>query len=344
MSNIDFIRKAAKIARGGGHLADEKRHYKVLKPRLRTLKVKLGKKLVHSTNTEIFDCPELARIYDRKKLCLKVFWRSTSMWGYAGAGGISTILESTIAQNLLAMKGICPRVYDLVLVDGKTAQVTDYLTGFKKKPVVNDSRFDFYRDDWARDHNYLDGKMFDLQGTKLKNYGDYKDCVIKELIKRNGAHGHTTNLYQSTGYHPGLRDTKARLAQYNFKDFKNKRVLDIGCSNGMFCRRACDLGAKRVVGIDWPDMVEMAQELAILDGYYNIDFYGLDIKNTGQKLLTKTTGISRFDIHLFLAMETHVGWPEWVKNCDRLYYEGHGRVRPFKVFHFDKNGREVNHG
>jgi SAM-dependent methyltransferase len=261
------------------------------------------------------------------------------MWGYEGAGGISTILESTIAQNLLAMKGICPRVYDLVEVEGKTCQVTDFLEGKNGAVSFKDDRFSFYKDDCDRDHNYLGGKLFDLQGTKLKNYSDYKNYVISELIRRNGAHGHANRLYQSTDYHPGLRDTQERIKKYSFKNFKDKFILDIGCNNGMMCREAYDLGAKRVVGIDWPDMAEMAQELAILDGYYNIDFYGADIKNLNQKDLQKITGIDKFNIHLFLAMEAHVGWPEWVKNCDTLYYEGHGTNRPFEVFNYnlDKN-------
>lgn len=333
MSNLDLVRHAANITRGAGYTARENVEYKILKPKLRVLKIALGKCLVHSTNTEIYRPKSLGLIYGRKNLCLKVFWRSRSMWGYAGAGGLSTIYESTIAQNLLAMKGICPRVYDLVSVNGKTAQVTDYLQGKKKIPEFKDGRFDFYKDDWAREHNYLGGKMFDLQDTRLKNYSNYKNYVIDELVKRNGAHGHTYNLYQSTGYNGGLRDTKERLKKYQFKNFTNKSVLDIGCSNGMMCRAAYDLGAKRVVGIDWPDMAELAQELAILDGYFNIDFYGADIRTLDLSSLQKMTTIKRFNIHLFLAMEAHVGLPEWLRNCDVLYYEGHGRNRVFKVEH-----------
>lgn len=335
MSNVDFHKRAAKIARGAGHLAQEKAEYKLLKPKLRKLNINLGKLVSHGTNAEVYLNDELEQIYGRKNLCLKVFWRSSSMWGYEGAGGVSTIYESTIAQNLLALGGVCPRVYDLVLVEGKTAQVTDYLTGPSKRREIKDNRFSFYRDDCARDHNYIAGKLIDLQGTKLKNYHAYKKFIVEQLIIRNRDHGHTNNLYQSTDYHPGLRDTAERLAKYNFSGFEDRLVLDIGCSNGMMCRAACDLGAKRVVGLDWPDNIELTQQLAILDGYFNIDFYGVDIKTLDKKLLTKMTGISKFDIHLFLAMEAHVGWPDFVKNCNKLYYEGHGKVRPFKVYEFD---------
>ncbi len=334
MSNIDFHKRAAKIMRGGGHLAQEKAVYKLLRPRLRKLDVELSKKVAHGTNADIYFSDDLEKIYGRKGLCLKVFWRSKSMWGYEGAGGISTIQESTIAQNLLALDGICPRVYDLVLVKGDTAQVTDYMKGKSKKKVVKDYRFDFYHDDWDRDHNFIGGKMVDLQGTKLKDYKEYKRCVVSEIIKSTNAHGHGNNLYQSTDYHNGLRETRERIKKYKFENFGGKTVLDIGCSNGMMCRAAYDAGAKRVVGLEWPDMAKYVQQLAILDGYYNIDFYGVDIKKLTKKRLKSVTGIDRFDIHLFFAMEAHVGWPDWVKNCDTLYYEGHGRKRPYKVYNY----------
>jgi len=336
MSNVDLHKKAAIISRGGGHLPEEEANYKILLPKLKVLDIELGKKVAHGTNADIYLNDEIEKIYGRKDLCLKVFWRSKSMWGYKDAGGISTIFESAIAQNLLAVRGICPRIYDLALIDGKTCFITDYLIGENKRVEYSDDRFDFYVDDWSRDHNFIAGKMIDLQGTKLKNYKEYKKHVVKQMIARNNAHGHTNNLYQSTGYHSGFRDTKERLARYNFTGFENKSVLDVGCSNGMMCRTACDLGARRVVGIDWPDMIEFSQELAILDGYFNIDFYGGDIKSLSGSDLKEMTGIDKFDIHLFLAMVTHVGWPEWIKNCDTLYFEGHGVNREFKVYHYPK--------
>jgi len=96
-------------------------------------------------------------------------------------------------------------------------------------------------------------------------------------------------------------------------------------------RKAHDLGAKRVVGLDLPHISEIGAQLAILDGYYNFDFHGADIKTITQKELIKLTGVPKFDIHLFLAMENWVGWPKWVKNCKVLYFEGHGVEREVRV-------------
>jgi len=330
---MDLLRHRAKILRGGGVPEIDEAKFLKLKPKLRRLNYKLHDPVAAGANTKIYLSPKLKQIYGRDNLCLKVFWRCKAVWGYEGAGATSDIWESTIAQNLLALKGYAPRVYDLVLIDGRTAQVTDYLTGPEGRREIIDDRFEFYKDDMDRDHNYRGGKLIDCQGLKLKHEKDYKIRLTKLAIECNNAHGHTNNLYQSTEYQEGSRDTKKRVKKYQFKDFKDKNVLDIGCSNGMMCQVACDMGAKRVVGLDWPDTIELTEQLAILDGYFNIDFYGLDIRELDIDKLAKLTGLGRFDIHLFLAMETHVGWLDFVRNCKTLYYEGHGAVRPFRVEH-----------
>ena len=144
-------------------------------------------------------------------------------------------------------------------------------------------------------------------------------------------------MYQSVYNTAGIRNTEERIKTYGFKDFSGQKVLDIGCSNGMLCRAVCDLGAVRVVGLEHPNMAELAQLLAFMDGYFNIDFYGVDLRQFNQKQLTDKTGIKRFDTHLFLAMENHVGWPDYARNCDTLYYEGHGQPRPFKVVNLRDN-------
>lgn len=331
MSNIDDFRRNALIARGGGFKNDEIRHYKVLKKQLCKLDLKLGKPVEGNEKTKIYLDDKLNEFYGRKGICLKVFFKYKAVWGYEGAGGISTILESTIAQNLLAIKGLAGRVYDLVSIDGFTAQVTDYLTGSPGSKEIIDDRFEFYKDDISRDHNWRGGKLIDFQGTRLKDFSSYKNSLIKKTIKINREHGHSNDLYQSTDYHTGIRNTKERIKKYQFADFGKKIVLDIGCSNGMMCREAFNLGAKRVVGLDWPDMAVCARELAILDGYYNLDFYGIDLKTAKWEDIVKLTGISNYDIFLFLAMKAHIGEPEWLQKCKTIYFEGHGANREFYI-------------
>lgn len=308
-----------------------RKEYKRLKPHLRKLSVKLGQQGTHGSNIDVYQCDELEKIYNRKNLCLKVYHHSKSIWGFDGASASSPIYDSTIAQNLLAMKGISPRVYDLVEIDGKTAQVTDFLTGSKKGVTVNDKRFEYWYSAWENKLSYVNGMAVDYQGTRLIDHEGYKKWLVEETNRRNNENGYGKRMYQSTDYFAGIRDTNKREETYGFKDFEGKSVLDIGCSNGMMCRKAYDLGAKRVVGIEIPNMAESAQELAIMDGYFNLDFIGADVKTLKQKDILKLTGIKRFDIHLFLAMENHVGWHDWVKNCDTLYYESHDQPRKWKV-------------
>jgi len=316
---------------GADFIKWEKKEYKLLKPRLRKLDIKLDETLNKGSNVDVHHSPKLEKIYGRKNLFLKVFRNSKSIWGFSGAGASSSIFESTVAQNLLAMKGFCPRVYDLVEVEGKTAQVVDFITGFEKPEPVRDPRFQYWMSAWENKINHVGGKMIDFQGTKLKDHNKYKKYLLAETARRNLANGHCSGMYQSVGNNPGIRNSKARLETYKFKDFEGKNVLDIGCSNGMLMRGAYDLGAKRVSGIDYPNMAEMAQELAIMDGYFNLDFFGGNLKKMSGKQMQKLTGIKRFDIHLFFAMENHVGLHPWMKNCDTMYWESHGQPRQWEV-------------
>lgn len=314
----------------------EAHEYKVLKPRLRHLKLKLGKKLADASCVTIYRPKKLEEIYGRSDLCLKVFKLSKSVWGFHNSANPSSIIASTIAQNLLALHGYAPRVYDLVEVKGKTAQVTDYVGGPNKMIEVRDSRMVLDARVWGGKENFVGGMFVDFEGTYLRDYNDYRAFLIREIARVNEENGHCEGMYQSVYNNPGIRNTDARLKALDFKDFEGKSVLDIGCANGMMCRAACDLGAKIVVGIEHSNMARLAAELAFMDGYFDIDFYGADIRKLSRDQLEQLTKVNRFDIHLFLAMEGHVGWPEWVKDCDTLYYESHGQPRKIKVF--DRKG------
>jgi len=335
MSNIDLRKKAAKEARARAFDGVAKSTFTRADMKLRKLKLTLGNLLGRGQNTETYEVAGLNKFYGRENLCLKVFKNSKTIWGYPGALGQSTIAESSIVQNLMAIKGLAPRVYDLVEVDGKTAQVTDLLKNEGKKAKIEDDRFTFIKHELAQPHNNMDGKLVDFQGVIFKDF----DSVKRDLL--NKAHSLTSfprterQLYQTTNYCDGKRNTKSRLSRYKFPDFKGKTVFDVGCNLGMMMRAAHDKGAKRVIGLDWPDMVEISRQLAILDGYFNLDFIGGNIKTLSWEQIEKMTRIKRFDVHFFFAMEMWVGWPEWVKNCDTLFYEGHGKVRPFEVFKYD---------
>jgi len=309
----------------------EAHEYSILKPRLKKIKVKLGKKVADTSCVKVYLSRDLEKLYNRSPLCLKVFKRSKSVWGYPHSCNPSSIISSTIAQNLLWLEGHSPRIYDLVSVRGQTAQVSDYVGGDFKMIQVKDSRLVLDERVWGGKENFVGGKFVDFEGSYLRDYKTYRGSLLREISITNEDNGHCKGMYQSVYNASGIRNTEERLKALGFKDFNGKKVLDIGCSNGMFCRAAIDLGAKRVVGLEWSNMAKLAQTLAFLDGYFNIDFYGVDLRKLTKKKLAEITGIKKFDVHLFLAMENHIGWYSWIKNCQTLYYEGHGQPRKIKV-------------
>lgn len=334
MSKVDDIRREAKLRRLRTFKYLESEAEKDTLPKLKKLDIPFGKKVASGTHVDIYISDKLEKLYDRKKICLKIFKNSKAVWGSISREGVGTIMESTMVQNLMAIKGLAPRVYDLVSIKGKTAQVTDYLQGDQKVVSIIDDRFEFNQGEIKKDYNFVAGKLVDFQAAKFKDATQYKIGVLKRALCVTQWPQGQAGLYQSADYFDGKRNTKERIELYNFKDFKNKRVLDIGCNLGMFCREAARLGSKRVIGLDFPEVIEITKELAILDGYFNIDFYGLNLKECLWSEIISLTKLKRFDIFLFLAMEMWIGRPEWINKCKTLYFEGHGVKREVRVEHF----------
>lgn len=307
-------------------------------PPAKRLSIDLGKKVASGQYVDLYCPPALPALYARQNLCLKVFKYGTNLWGANPVMGVSNIYESTVVQNLMAYRGKAPRVYDLVLVGNNYAQVTDYITGPAGGEKIEDSRFVFHTPEITQPHNLINGKLVDFQGAKFADFGAFRSDLIRRATGKIISRGASGGAYQSTDYFPGFRDTKERLSRYNITGLEGKTVFDIGCNYGMFSRAAIEAGAKRVVAADTPEVVAIARELAAIDGYFNIDFFGLYLDRVTPAELVKLTGISRFDVHFFLSMENWIGRPSWVNNCDLLYYEGHGENRNFHVENYRKKG------
>ena len=79
----------------------------------KTLDLKLGEELGRGQNLGVFRPKGLDEMYSRKNLCLKVFKNEADIWGHPNGVGRSPILESTKVQNLMAMRGMAPKVYDI---------------------------------------------------------------------------------------------------------------------------------------------------------------------------------------------------------------------------------------
>lgn len=337
MSNIDLLRKQKEEERLSAIRADDLAAFEDVKSSLRTLDITLGEVVASGANCDIYRPRVLGTLFNRKNICLKVFRNNRAIWGSVGKEGNSSILEVTKIQNLFAMRGLAPRVYEIVEVNGMTAQVTDYLVGEQKAVPIVDDRFVFNDEELKKDYNFVDGKLVDFQAIRFKDYGRYYSSVLKNAEGSTQWPIGQRGLYQSTNNAQGKRDTVARLGDFDFSLTRNKIVLDVGCNLGMFTRTAWNNGAKRVIGIDLPDVVKYANELAILDGYWNIDFYGADLTKLSTKQLKELCGFDTFDIILYLAVEMWISRPEWTQNCDLMFFEGHGVKRERRYEYPKKN-------
>ena len=135
-------------------------------------------------------------------------------------------------------------------------------------------------------------------------------------------------------------DFKEDLTDY----IKDKNVWDVGCSGGEFCRLSIDSGASRVLGIDYPEVIEGAFEASNYLGYYNIDWLGID--------LLKEDIICDFepDIIFFMSMNRHIGLPKFLKKAKTIIYEHNGDgpveevLKQFKVIKdLNQTGEDGRH-
>jgi SAM-dependent methyltransferase len=87
-------------------------------------------------------------------------------------------------------------------------------------------------------------------------------------------------------------------------DLKGKRVLDIGCRDGMFCFEAERKGAREVIGID-NDLSRAATEFLIPYFDSHVKMFELNVYD----LLPESFG--KFDVIIFAGVLYHLRYPFW---------------------------------
>lgn len=133
-----------------------------------------------------------------------------------------------------------------------------------------------------------------------------KEKLLKEMGKYKWYHNIKVkdDLYTN----PDCPDYK-RLWDFNFEcmkgvDFSNKRVLDIGCRDGLFSFDAERRGAKEVIGID-NNISKGATEFLIPLFGSKVKMYELNLYDlTPEKFGT-------FDIIIFFGVLYHLRYPVW---------------------------------
>ena len=292
--------------------------------------------------------------YGRPGLCLKVNKQSDDeAWEW------SNPYELAMLQNIGAIHGVAPRVYDVFeLRKGQQAMVMDwardqvypsfegvlrllklidrYYIGTHKVAHTHNRKPKW---DIVPSVNWAGDWFLDWGGFYLIDPEDYRNEIVASLkvhiaTQLKGQPAETT--YQSLpelGIH-GDRDTAHRLDVMGWDnlEWQGKDVLDIGCNLGAFTIEAAKRGARRAVGADLPFIAEPMRHAANWLHRWNVDFVNARLPKRNSALATRAN-LSGFDVVLALSICQHVGgYAPWiaglVKPGGLLILETHGDESP----------------
>ena len=294
----------------------------------------------------------LRALYGRSNLGIKVFDYEeikdiedfkTVRWGDDPPKGEprrnTKLWEATQIQNIASWHGLAPRVYGLAtvylcdayrpiqlieLLEEKPAPTQDEAVDIYNKVIALGKTYGFNVD--KRDVSQADvlcGKLVDFQTFAFTK--SYKETVKELYIK--GKYGKV--YYQDVpelGLHGGPRKSEERIKMLGLDKlhWKGRNVLDVGCAGGFFTRYASEQEASRVVGIDIDEgHINASRHMANLLGHFNNDYILMDVRKNNYSGYPQV-----FDTTLFLSMNYHVDFPDWIIKCTS------------KTIVFEDNGRE----
>jgi len=102
-------------------------------------------------------------------------------------------------------------------------------------------------------------------------------------------------------------------------DMQGKKVLDIGCRDGLFCFEAEKLGAKEVIGID-NNLSEAATEFLIPYFHSKVRMFEMNVYDL------KPDNFGQFDVIIFAGVLYHLRYPFWGLKCIRDIMTEHGKM------------------
>jgi 2-polyprenyl-3-methyl-5-hydroxy-6-metoxy-1,4-benzoquinol methylase len=113
-----------------------------------------------------------------------------------------------------------------------------------------------------------------------------------------------TNTITTPGWEPPVPAQNLCLKHLGSPDIKGKRVLDIGCRDGLFSFKAESMGADEVIGID-NDLSEAATQFLIPFFKSKVQMIQLNLYDLSSDIL------SSFDVVIFAEVLYHLRYPFW---------------------------------
>jgi len=300
----------------------------------------------------------------------------------------ANFINATRIQNIAHMNGLAPRVYGLctAIYDGKkvVVQITDDVRGKveneqkgikpRTKPIANfvtehkdaepiyekviqlgnEYGFEVDKKDVSK-WDVVNGQLLDFQTFDFnEKYLEKIRKIYKDGTKWGKIYYHAI---PELGLSGGPRKMDKRIEEMRLEDidFEGKTVLDLGCSGGLFINYALEHGATKAVGIDFPDAVEGARLASNHLGYFNADYYGMDLQKETTDSIRKATGVEKFDIVFYLSMFRHIHFPSFVwEMCKETAIiewnnwktEESGEIKEMvkEKFEIKREGRTTDHG
>jgi len=304
----------------------------------------------------VYNCGKHSRIINNRKVIKEILGRDLedkyALRVFKGATWQGTdFKEATIIQNIFWIYGLAPRVLDFFEYKEDKhiigIQIIEYIKecnlhinhkevkikyASKIRELIKIAKDNFIhinnltKDIYGNKHNWRGDKYVDFGAFYFKDKNMYKDKLIKKIISVTHfgkAYQGAKASYQSI---PDWELDGKRKTLYRIKTLKldavsleGKSVIDIGCNLGLLMHYAYKNGAKRVVGYDLPNIVEVAREFANFNEIFDMKFYGLN--------LIKEPPKESADIVFFLAMREYLGFPKWLPEItnDICFYEGHAK-------------------
>jgi 2-polyprenyl-3-methyl-5-hydroxy-6-metoxy-1,4-benzoquinol methylase len=294
----------------------------------------------------------IKKFTDRNDVALKIFFQpeikgKKYVWGRPFPIKVddgqrveaSLLSDSIIIQNICASFELAPRVFGVhhIQHDGNLYPVE--LVEYINEPQSNGDLvyeniehlgktfgFEIIYRDRGINPNILGGKLIDFQ--------NFVFTVDKEELAKRIHRFYKNNATWSGNFYDDYRGDLRTILLHRSIDFKDKRVLDIGCNGGIFGRLAMMYGAKTYLGIDKKKQVVAARLMSYFLKHYKLDFQVED--------LLQYTPSLEFDIVLFMSMNLHIGLPEYLFSYAEVVYEHNGSDDVEKVLErFKKNNYQI---